>query len=287
MASFRPGTIQHLGRSLGRIFTHPQVARVPAEPRQENARAGMLGTIWLSVALLLGGVALGIAISTDWQAQAEVTGSASSPITRQTGRELVEGTIRRLEAEQADLKKQIADLRTQLGTAQSTASQRKSTLSDLTAELDHQQVAAGVVPLHGAGVVAVFNDSTDHDIAPNEDPANYILHDYDLRDMLNALWTAGAEAVSLNGERVVNNTSLYCVGTTILINSTRLSPPYEVHAIGDPAALQAALLGSPQMEKFNQRARIYDLPGKIDRQQDVTVPAYNGSFVFKYATVEK
>ena len=53
--------------------------------------------------------------------------------------------------------------------------------------------------------------------------------------MLNLLWLAGAEAVSLNGERVVATTSIYCVGSTILVNDTRLSPPYEFLAIGDPA----------------------------------------------------
>ena len=104
--------------------------------------------------------------------------------------------------------------------------------------------------------------------------------------MLNTLWIAGAEAVSLNGERIVSSTSLYCVGTTVIANATRLSPPYEIHAVGDPQALDAALKGSPQMSKFNQRATIYDLPVSIVQNPDVQVPAYNGSFVFKYATVQ-
>ncbi len=286
MAIFRPGTMQHIGQRLGRVFA-PISSLRPALPATRRRVAGSLGTVWLSGALLLGGAVLGMLISTRWQSQADLTSSASGPITRQSGREIVAGTIHRLEAEQADLKKQISDLRSQVDTAQSSDAQRKTTLQDISSEIDHQQVAAGMVALHGSGVVAIFDDSTVRNVPENEDPAKYILHEYDLRDVLNALWVSGAEAISLNGERIVGNTSLYCVGTTIIVNSTRLSPPYEVHAIGDPEALSAALHGSFQMEKFNQRAQIYDLPVKIEPGQDVVVAPYNGSFVYKYSKVQK
>jgi uncharacterized protein YlxW (UPF0749 family) len=132
-----------------------------------------------------------------------------------------------------------------------------------------------------------LSDSTASTVPPSEDPANFIIHDYDLRDVLNALWAAGAEAISLNSERIVTTSSLYCVGTTILCNATRLSPPYEVRAIGDPEALEAAVRHSPQMEKLNQRAVIYDLPITVEQSDKVEVPAYNGSVVFRHAEVEK
>lgn len=285
MAIFRPGTMQHLGQRLGRVFAPASGLRA-ALPRASRRVAGSLGMVWLSGALLLGGLALGMLVSTHWQSQGELTSSAGGPITRQSGREIVVSTIHRLEAEQSDFKKQISDLRSQVDTAQSSDAQRKTTLQDISSEIDHQQVAAGMVALHGVGVVATFDDSTAHAVPQNEDPAKYILHEYDLRDVLNTLWISGAEAISLNGERIVGNTSIYCVGTTIIVNSTRLSPPYEVHAIGDPGALSAALHGSPQMEKLNQRAQIYDLPIKIEQSQDVLVAPYNGSFVFKYARVQ-
>jgi uncharacterized protein YlxW (UPF0749 family) len=194
-------------------------------------------------------------------------------------------TIGRLEDEQADLKQQIADLRTRLNEVQAAEAEQKSSLGDINKQLEEQRIISGMIPVHGPGVVATFDDSTARSVPENEDPENYILHDYDLRDILSTLWAAGAEAISLNGERIVSSTSLYCVGTTVICNATRLSPPYEVRAIGEPEALQAALTGSPQMAKFNQRALIYDLPVKVDLNWDVQVPAYNGSLVFKYATI--
>ena len=77
------------------------------------------------------------------------------------------------------------------------------------------------------------------------------------------------------------------MGTTILCNATRLSPPYEVRAIGDPEALEAAVRNAPQMEKLNQRAVIYDLPITVEQIDNVEVPAYNGSVVFRHAEVEE
>ncbi|HEX9989262.1 MAG TPA: DUF881 domain-containing protein [Chloroflexia bacterium] len=285
MASFRPRTNIHAPQGIGRAFSGALRASVGALMARRERTGRSAGTLWMSGVLLIGGIALGMLISTNWQAQSAAT-DAASPLTRQSGREMVAFTINRLEAEQAELKKQIADMRAQVGTMQGTDTQRKSTLLDIKAEIDRQRVASGMVALHGPGVVATFNDSTAKSIPQNEDPARYILHEYDLRDIVNALWIAGAEGISLNGERIVGTTSLYCVGTTVICNVTRLSPPYEIRAIGDPDALMSALTGSPQMEKFNQRAQIYDLPVKIEPSRSILVPAYNGSLVFKYATVQ-
>jgi uncharacterized protein YlxW (UPF0749 family) len=274
------------GRGLGHILAASFSAAVSGLGRVRRRMTAPIGTLWLSGALLVGGIAAGVFISTQWQARSASALSASSPVTRQSDRGIVAATISRLESEQASLKQRIADLRAQLGDIQGSDARRKTSLLDISNELSRQRMASGTIALTGPGITATFDDSTAHSIPENEDPANYILHEYDLRDVLNTLWIAGAEAISVNGERIVSNTSLYCVGTTIICNATRLSPPYEVRAIGDPQALAAALQGSPQMEKFNQRALIYDLPVKIEQSNDTLIPAYNGSFVFKYASVQ-
>jgi uncharacterized protein YlxW (UPF0749 family) len=198
---------------------------------------------------------------------------------------MIASTISRLEADQANLKSKIAGLRSDLNASQAAGSQHKTAMPDTAAAETREQMAAGTVAVQGPGIMAVFDDSTVRSIPENEDPANYILHEYDLRDIVNSLWIAGAESISINGERIVSNTSLYCVGTTIIVNTTRLSPPYEIHAVGDPEVLATALRTSPQMEKFNLRAQIYDLPVKIDTNKNVQVPAFSGTFGFKYARV--
>jgi uncharacterized protein YlxW (UPF0749 family) len=283
------GTTQHTGEDtrspMGRGM-RADGAPQPLEVIRARVKqsAGLMG---LSIALLVGGLVGGALLSTRWQAQPESNLGVSSPITRQSEPEIVAATIARLEGEQAELKARITDMRRQIGELQSTNAQGASALKEVNGRIEQARIASGMTALEGPGIVATLSDSTDSTVPPNEDPANYIIHDYDLRDVLNALWVAGAEAISLNGERLVSTSSLYCVGTTILCNATRLSPPYEVRAIGDAEALEAAVRNAPQMEKLNQRAIIYDLPIAVERSEKVEVPAYNGSVVFRHAEVEK
>lgn len=237
--------------------------------------------IVLSFCLMLVGLLGGLALSLQWQPR------GGAPVsTRPGGDKVVVGqTITRLETEQSDLKRQIADLRNQLNTMQAGASEKKANLADINAALNREKITAGLVPLAGPGIIATYRDSTSP-IAPNEDPANYILHDYDLRDVINTLWATGAEAITINGERIMANTQLYCVGATVICNATRLSPPFVIQAIGPSDDLEAALHSSPQVQPLNQRALIYDLGIEIRKEAKVPVAAYTGGYLFRFAQTD-
>ena len=249
--------------------------RAPSLPRPSTAM------LVLSFCLMLVGLVGGLALSLQWQPRSGVPAS-----TRPGEDKVVVGqTITRLESEQSDLKRQIADLRNQLSTLQAEASDKKANLNDINTALAREKVTAGLVPLVGPGIVATYRDSTSP-IAPNDDPANYILHDYDLRDVINTLWAAGAEAVSLNGERIMGSTQLYCVGVTVICNATRLSPPFVINAIGPSDDLEAALHGAEQVQPLNQRALIYDLGIDIRKDTKVLVPAFTGSTMPRFAQTD-
>jgi uncharacterized protein YlxW (UPF0749 family) len=76
---------------------------------------------------------------------------------------------------------------------------------------------------------------------------------------------------------------VYCVGSTILVNDTRLSPPYDVRAIGDAAALEQAIENPKNLAKLRSRVRTYGIQLKVAQQKDVTLPAYNGTLNIRYA----
>lgn len=205
--------------------------------------------------------------------------------TEEGRREAAAQTIKQLEAEQADLKKQIADLRAQTAAQQLTSGSGSATLAEIGNELERQKLLAGMVPLTGRGVKVTLDDTAASKIPAGDDPNLYIVHEYHLRDVLNVLWQAGAEAVSLNGERIVATTSIYCVGSTILVNDTRLSPPYEFLAIGEPAALEAALNDGANLQSLRGRVKTYGLQFGVARIAQVAVPAYTGSLDVKYASL--
>jgi uncharacterized protein YlxW (UPF0749 family) len=258
-----PGIDAHLGR-LGHAL------RGPRRGFDLRIRRGTLGLTLLAVIL-------GVYLAAQWQSRPRPASAA--PEYR---REVAAQTIERLEAEQADLKRQIADLRAQLGARQAAAAGQPD-LAELSAELDEAKLLAGTVAVHGPGIRVLLDDSAVRTIPPKDDPAMYIVHDYQLRDVVNALWAAGAEAISINGERIVAPTSIYCVGSTILVNDTRTSPAYEFLVIGDPAKLDAALADSANLRALKGRVKSYGLQFSTQKLKDVSVPAYAGGLDVRHA----
>ncbi len=92
--------------------------------------------------------------------------------------------------------------------------------------------------------------------------------------MVNNLKAAGAEALAVNGLRIIAGSDIRCVGTVILVNSTRVAPPYEIQALGNAEALEAGIESSDEFIFLKDR----DFPIKVTKNQSLTLPAYSGSF---------
>lgn len=235
-------------------------------------------TSWgTGVIFLLVGVTLGLLISVTWRPQ--VDASMSQELL--PGDAVWEG-IRRLEAEQGELKADLADLRRQLAARQQEVSAHTDRLRALNAELARQQLMAGLVPLEGPGVVVTLDDSQ-ISVPARADPNAYIIHEYDLRDIVNLLWMAGAEAISINDERLVGNSSIYCVGSTVLVNDTRLSPPYVIRAVGHSRVLSDTLRNPSYLQELKEKQHLYGIRFDVDAMANLTLPAYSGSFSIHYA----
>jgi len=232
-----------------------------------------------TIGLTLLAVILGVYLAAQWQSRPRPT---TAPEYR---REIAQQTIDRLEAEQVDLKKRISDLRSTLAARQQDTAASGADLATLSEQLDAQKLVAGTVTVHGPGVRVTLDDSSVKTIPPKDDPAMYIVHDYQLRDLVNALWAAGAEAISINGERVVAPTSIYCVGSTILVNDTRTSPPYQFDVVGDQAALEAALSDATNLKALKSRVKVYGLEFGVNRMKDAVVPAYTGGLDVRHVAL--
>jgi uncharacterized protein YlxW (UPF0749 family) len=78
------------------------------------------------------------------------------------------------------------------------------------------------------------------------------VHQQDIQAVLNALWSAGAEGVQMQDQRIIATSAPRCVGNTLLLNGRTYSPPYVITAIGDVAAMQAALAAAPLVILYKQ-----------------------------------
>ncbi|MHB9091179.1 MAG: DUF881 domain-containing protein, partial [Chloroflexota bacterium] len=152
-----------------------------------------------------------------------------------------------------------------------------------TEGLNREQIAAGLTGLVGPGVKVTLNDSTVKAVPAGEKPDNYLVHEYFLRDVVNNLWSNGAEAISVNGERIVGTTSIYCVGSTILVNDTRMSPPYVIQVIGEPANLEKGLKDPAVLLDLKDVVKKYGIQLNVEQAAEIKVPAHTGTMHAKFA----
>jgi uncharacterized protein YlxW (UPF0749 family) len=127
----------------------------------------------------------------------------------------------------------------------SIISNRDSYFTELKQQLDEVKLKAGLTDVKGSGIIIVLDDAeagTEH--KSEEDEGTLLIHDMDIVKVLNELKKAGAQAISLNGERIVSITEQICAGPTVRINNRRYTTPFEIKAIGDKDNLYRELENS-------------------------------------------
>ncbi len=182
--------------------------------------------------------------------------------------------LRKQERSRTALEQQIASLQDQLRAYERRSMQGTAQVTALEQQLEHLRILAGLTPLTGPGVVIELRDSR-RPLPPGGDPNTVILHYTDLQSVINDLWASGAEAISLNGIRLITFTGLNCVGTTILCSTKRVAPPYQILAIGDPSKLLSYL---QRPGGALEPLRVFEFPVRLRAESHLTVPAYHGSF---------
>lgn len=150
----------------------------------------------------------------------------------------------------------------------------------LKGQLEKYRIEAGLTAVTGPGVEVTLNDSN-APVEPGEDPNLYVLHDIDVLWVLNELRAAGAEALSINGQRVLATSEIRCTGPTILINKNqRLTPPFVISAIGN----QDNLINSLKMRNgVIDRLQFFNIQVNVKKVSQIDIPAYAGSISFDYA----
>lgn len=205
------------------------------------------------------------------------------PSNRLARDEALRRSVNQLEDQNRALKTRVQGLEAGVKAGEDESARRSSAAEQVKAQLDEQKSIAGLTALHGPGLTVLLHDGTD----PN-DPADrslgWTVHYQDLQDIVNLLWASGAEAVAVNGQRIVPTTAFYYAGVNILLNSaSRLSGPYTVLALGDPSTLAFGLGDPDQLAELKSRSHIYGLGLSWLRSTRLSIPAYDATFLVKYA----
>jgi uncharacterized protein YlxW (UPF0749 family) len=234
-----------------------------------RARAIPSWQVTLSVALL----ALGFLVAAQL--------AAEGPRVRYTTQErspLVEAAIG-LQGQQDALKARILALRSQIGTLEAQGPGSAASLKDLYTQLEQARIGAGLIALHGPGVVFKLEDASQPGAG-----SDTLVSAHDLRVLVQELWLGGAEAVAINGERLTSTTAILDIGGSILVNSAYLAGPYKVAAIG-PDDMYARLQDSASFRAFVvDRVQMVGLGFSVADHEEVDVPAFAGNVTVRFGT---
>lgn len=177
------------------------------------------------------------------------------------------------------LQDQINQMQTTIENYRTSIEQTGSAYAGLQSDLQRAENLAGLTEVHGSGISVTLEDAKMPEGAIS--PELYILHDSDVRTVVNELLAAGAEGISINGERIIATSAIRCVGPAILINNTRTSTPLVIKAIGDPTSLENAL---NMNGGILSELRGWNYGVSIQKLDEVVLPAYSGTVSFRYLT---
>jgi len=156
------------------------------------------------------------------------------------------------------------------------ATSNDDTSIELQQQLRTLNALIGSIDVSGEGVIITLADNssvTNQNIGIFDNISNYLIHDTDLIMLVNELKNAGAEAISINDERIVNTTSITCDGSVVLINGNKLSSPFVIKAIGS----QATILGAIQRTGgLLEELYAYGLVSSVVPVENVTIYKYSG-----------
>ncbi|AZM63435.1 hypothetical protein DMA10_14520 [Streptomyces sp. WAC 01420] len=241
-----------------------------AARRKADGEGGLPKTLRAKLGLAVG-LVLAALIVTVGAAQARV----EAPVVAKEREELIDRIDEETEA--ADrLEARVDELRADVGARQREAL-RDSGGDDRSALVG---VLSGAVAVHGPGVRLVVNDAEDASVGGDGDARSASgfsdtgrVRDRDMQRVVNGLWESGAEAVSINGQRLTALSAIRAAGDAILVDNKPLVPPYTVLAVGDGKRLSERFQNSADGLYLHALQENYGIRTAISAEDDVRLPA--------------
>ena len=161
----------------------------------------------------------------------------------------------------------------QLEDLRKTSASNSEEAKNLEEELSEYNRLLGYTDVTGKGIVITLQDS---------DSTGDLIHYIDLVEVVNELFNQGADAVSINNQRIISTTAISCNGNVVKINNEKVSVPFVIKAIGSPTELYSTMLRPNAYLDFMKSDGIRV---KVEKKDSITVPKYTGTRQYKYLQV--
>ena len=175
--------------------------------------------------------------------------------------------------------KKLENLEIELERERNSSTRNNSELQEMKNRIENEQKILGTSEAEGSGIIVTLADGKyEENIFQNE--SSVLVHDLDVLSVINELKNAGAEAISVNGQRLITLSSIQCGGNVININNEKVGTPFEIKAIG--LSEQLAGLSRPG-GILDRLSSFYGVYTKIEKKEKINIPKYEGAIKFIYA----
>ena len=191
--------------------------------------------------------------------------------------------VRSQASHNAALQKEAAGLRAQVEDL-SKANQTPGVTSSVISSASALAPSVGLEAVSGKALRVTLDDAPLSENPDGVDANMLVVHQQDIQMVVNTLWSGGAEAMTIQGQRVISTTAVKCVGNTVVLHGVAYAPPYVIEVIGDLNAMQKALDTSEAVRIYKEYVSAYQLGWSVERAGQVTMPAYTGAVAVSHAT---
>jgi uncharacterized protein YlxW (UPF0749 family) len=266
-ATRRPDASMDLLRQITEQPIDPDYAVVAAGRSRHRGPGGSGGRWALALTTVLAGALFAVSA---------VQTTQRAPLLA-TERDDLIARIRTAEVAQDGQRAKVAELDAEITRLRTAAVSGDSEAEANLAEINQLGVSVGTIAVTGPGVAVTVDDAPGSDA----DTRDRVL-DLDLQILVNGLWQAGAEAVSINGHRLSSLTAIRGAGEAITVDYRSLTRPYRIEAIGDPRTLPASFTQTSAGAWWNDLARNRGMTFALDGVDELTL-APDPGMVLRYA----
>ena len=180
-----------------------------------------------------------------------------------------------------ELYEELQEAQDTLEETRNEASKNTSGSEEKEAMLKRNNILIGLTDVQGEGITITLTDNTNiasGSLSIVDDVSNYLVHNSDLISVVNELKNAGAEAISINDQRIVINTAINCAGNVITVNGEKISSPFVIKAIGNSSYMYSALTRPGGIiDSFSSY-----LITSVKESNNITIGKYTGVISSKY-----
>lgn len=212
-----------------------------------------------------------------------INGTGSTMSTNAKENELRDAVLKSKE-KYDNLYRELEEAENELEAERTNATQNNTELTDLENEIKNGNKVLGLSEVTGNGLIITIDDN--QDISLNNwlaDPNLLLVHDTDLISVVNELKNAGAEAISINEQRLITTSAIECDGNIIKVNGEKVGAPFTIKAIGLPEVLINVDRFGGYLDYLRDTRYLKVSVERMTDKKTITIPKYTGIIKFQYA----